>query len=129
MATQLTKFIERYLSKPFEWGSDDCSLFIADWWMDQHGEDPAAMLRGTYCTEHGAHRAVARAGGLDALVGAIASSVGAKRAQEPSDGVFGTVIIAGAVRSAIYVSGAWAIRAPDGVVFSHKAEPVRLWSV
>jgi hypothetical protein len=64
----LAGFIEARRSRPFEWGANDCCLFAADWITLATGKDPASELRGKYSTALEAHRYIAAAGGLVALV-------------------------------------------------------------
>jgi len=49
---------------PFEWGSNDCCLFAADWVHRVTGRDPAAPYRGTYSSGVGAQRIIDQAGGI-----------------------------------------------------------------
>ncbi len=126
MAARLVEFLRRYQDRPFRWGQDDCSLFIADWWMENHGTDPAVHLRGTYDTKEGAHRVVDEAGGILRLVGGLADRVGAPRQSTPVTGNFG-VIEPGVC--AIYVQGFWVARSETGLVFNKEAKVWRVWSL
>ena len=44
---------------PFEWGTHDCALFVADAVLAMTGHDYAADLRGQYSTQAGALRLLA----------------------------------------------------------------------
>ena len=53
-------------SHPFEWGKQDCALFVCDAILAISGHDPAADVRG-YKTDRGAARVVNRLGGMRAI--------------------------------------------------------------
>lgn len=125
----LDDFISRYLDRPFAWGSDDCSLFLADWWIDQHGTDPARHLRGSYATEAEKSALVSKAGGLVALVASCAARVGARRTCAPVDGDFGVVSVDDRQFAGICAGSMWAIRTETGIVFTSGVKVVRAWSV
>ena len=128
MASQLTQFLAPYADCPFQWGLDDCSLFLADWWHYRHGSDPAAHLRGTYTTEAEKAAIVAEAGGLTLLVAALAGTVGAPERIGPAqEGDF--AIIAPGV-GAIYTGNYWVARGEAGLVFVSRAKVWgSVWSV
>lgn len=126
MAARIIEFMQRYTDRPFAWGVDDCSLFIADWWRENHGVDPACELRGTYSTEIEKTRIVENSGGLLKLVAGIAEGVGAKRATSVSTGCF-ALIEPGVC--AIYVQGYWVVRSEIGLTFNREARVIRMWSV
>lgn len=126
MAPRIIEFLDRYKSRPFQWGVDDCSLFIADWWRENHGVDPASELRGTYSSEEQKSEIVADAGGLLKLVTGIADGVGAKRASTPETGCF-ALIEPGVC--AIYAQGYWVVRSDEGLTFSQNARVLRMWSI
>lgn len=54
----LAQFIESRRTTPFEWGKNDCCLFVADALEAITGTDFADDYRGTYTTEIGAYRAL-----------------------------------------------------------------------
>lgn len=123
-------FVERYMASPMQWGVDDCSLFIADWWRENHGSDPAAHLRSTYSTEAEKEAIVSDAGGLLRLVGGIAKAVGAKPARRARVGDFGVIAVGGNAIAAIFAGGGfWAARSNDGVAFTRDARPLRVWTI
>jgi hypothetical protein len=70
------EFIEERRAMTFEWGKQDCCLFVADWVTRLTGVDPAAQWRGKYTNERGAALCMKRNGG-DVL--AFASKVFAKQ--------------------------------------------------
>lgn len=129
MAQELTDFLCEKAEAQFEWGVDDCSLMIADWWRVRHGVDPASHLRGTYSTEAEKIKVVTDAGGLVSLVSSIADRVGAARTAAPMDGDFAVVRVRGRAYCAIRAGGFWAIRGGDGVAFVSEARVVRAWAI
>lgn len=60
--TQLIKFIQHNRDRPFEWGSFDCCLFVADAINLMTGRDIAADFRGRYRSKSGATRALKKYG-------------------------------------------------------------------
>ncbi|GLX86380.1 hypothetical protein tloyanaT_26330 [Thalassotalea loyana] len=55
--------IKQKLHKPFKWGENDCCLIAADLVSAMTGQDPAAAFRGTYDSEVGALKIIAKHGG------------------------------------------------------------------
>ena len=55
---RLTDFVKSKKHVPFEWGVNDCCLFVADMALAITGVDPAATFRGKYESELGAMRAL-----------------------------------------------------------------------
>lgn len=88
---KLADFLARAGATPFSYGSHDCSLWLADWVLDQRGIDGAAALRGRYRTALGCARLVARGGGLVAVVGRCAQTAGLSSAKLPRPGDVGIV--------------------------------------
>lgn len=126
----LRTFLLQYLDKPMQWGVDDCSLILADWWALNHGTDPAAFLRGTYANEDGKRQVVDAAGGLVALVGKVATDAGAERTSAPREGDFGVVRVGEVAYAAICAPGGfWAIRSPTGITFTRDVRLLRAWSL
>jgi hypothetical protein len=75
---RLTNFVKDKKHVPFEWGVNDCCLFVADMTIAITGVDPAATFRGTYKTELGAMKALKKQGFDDVeavLNGAFGSTV------------------------------------------------------
>lgn len=68
----LPVYLAERANAQFEWGSNDCCTFAADWVWRVTGADPMALLRGAYSDEESAARAIAKdAPGLGALVTAL----------------------------------------------------------
>jgi len=122
---RLAAFLQRYVGRPFAWG-DDCGLFLADWWQECHGVDPAADLRGTYNSEQEKIAIVHGRGGILRVVSGYAEAVGAERTRELAPGCFG-VIRPGV--GAIRTSGYWVVRSPAGIAFLKEAVAWRVWSI
>lgn len=129
MASRIEDFISRYIDEPFAWGQSDCALFLADWWKENHGIDPASHLRGTYSTEAGKSDIVSGRGSLVFLVEDICKSIGAIDVLCHSDvksGDFG--IIAPGV-GAIFTGDYWVARSETGLILTQKARVWRVWSI
>lgn len=125
MAQELTDFLARYTDRQFQWGADDCSLFLADWWAYRHGVDPAAHLRGAYATEAEKAEIVRQAGSLVLLVEDLAERVGAKVRTGPAQPGDFAVIAPGV--GAIFTGGYWVARGEAGLSFVSKAKVWRKW--
>lgn len=129
MAQRLDEFIARHVDVPFVWGKADCALFLADWWRENHGTDPASHLRGAYSTEIEKSDIVSRGGSLVLLVDRICTNIGARevfRHSEIKPGDFG--IIAPGV-GAIFTGEYWAARAETGLILTQRARVWRVWSI
>lgn len=61
---RLGVLIEERKVAPFEWGSNDCCLWVADAVLAMTGIDPAHDIRGAYKTARGAASALRMHGGL-----------------------------------------------------------------
>lgn len=59
---QLQEFIKERQSEPFQWGSNDCALFMCDWVKTRTDEDKASEFRGRYKTAMGSLRALKKLG-------------------------------------------------------------------
>ena len=59
---KLTEFVKQRRDVPFEWGTNDCCLFVSDAALAMTGIDPAVDFRGKYKTELGAMRAIKKQG-------------------------------------------------------------------
>ena len=112
----LTTFLRLAAAQPFEFGSWDCAMTLANWVMERTGEDPAPMLRGTYGTEEAWQAIVRREGGLIPLVEALAFGAGLKRVTVPKEGDIGiihlpTVGDAGGIK----IARGWAVKLASGM--------------
>ncbi|GFD85102.1 DUF6950 family protein [Alteromonas sp. KUL150] len=59
---RLTDFVKSKKHTPFEWGVNDCCLFVADMALAITGVDPAATFRGKYKSELGAMKQLKKQG-------------------------------------------------------------------
>lgn len=130
----LTEFLQRESSRPFQWGQNDCSLLLANWWQHVHGVDPAAWLRGTYNTAERKDAVLIANRGLQRLVTRIARSAGASRAHKPDTGDFGLIAHGGRPYGAICTGrvgamACWAVRSETGVAFLTNPRILRAWSI
>lgn len=130
----LTSFLIAKSSRPFEWGRDDCSLMLADWWLRVHGTDPADWLRGAYGTAEQKDAVLLQHRGLQRLVTRIAREAGAMRTASPNTGDFGLIAVGGRPYGAICtgrVTGkaCWAARSETGVTFLTNPRILRAWSI
>ena len=133
-ARALSEFLRKQSGRPFEWGSSDCSLFLADWWRHVHGADPAAHLRGTYSTPEGKDAVLRQHRNLQRLVTAVAAQAGAPRTRAPNTGDFGLIAVAGRPYGAICtgrVAGksCWVARSETGLTFLTNPRILRAWSI
>lgn len=94
-ADPLSQFLNRAADRPFAWGEHDCLLWLADWIVEQTGDDPAAGLRGTYRTLLQAARIVTGAGGMTRLVDSQLRRLRVQRASVPRRGDIAVVSVAG----------------------------------
>lgn len=125
----LSAFLARYAARPFAWGTDDCSLILADWWQANHGgEDPAAHLRGSYGDETSCHALLRREGGLVKVVDGICRAAGAKRTRIVTHGDFGVIRAGGKSVAAIRSGAFWAVR-NEQVAFIGQARLLRAWAI
>ena len=65
----LNATLDEWAALPFIWGSADCARFVAACIKAQTGDDPMTGQRG-YTSETGAHRLMAKVGGLVAYMDA-----------------------------------------------------------
>jgi hypothetical protein len=63
----LHEFVISRARTPFEWGKQDCCMFVADCVQALTGVDPAAAYRGTYTNEQEACAILDRLGGVEAI--------------------------------------------------------------
>ncbi|MET3926645.1 hypothetical protein [Devosia sp. 2618] len=127
-------FFNKALGRTFQWGEEDCSMFLANWWRHVHAVDPARWLRGTYRDAIEADIVVMANRGLQRLVARIASEAGAVRTRAPTFGDFGLVVVGGKPFGAVSCcpmvpSNSWVIRTESGLVMVHKPRMLRTWSI
>lgn len=126
----LDDFLELMAGRGLVWGESDCALALADWVSQATGcADPAEHLRGRYSSAFGAARFIAKAGGLDHLIGECAASAGLKETSAPGRGDIGVLRLGSALFGAICTgSGSWVIQSSAGL-FGVRGSPVIAWEV
>ena len=70
---RISAAVEDWCASPFEWGTSDCLLALADIVKDVAGYDPAAEFRHRYRSARGALMATRRDGGFYGALVRIAS--------------------------------------------------------
>lgn len=126
---QLQAFLVERSARPFTWGTDDCSLFLADWWRFVHGVDPAARVRGTYETEAECHTMLEREGGLLRLASRLANGAGMLSADGSHVGDFGIIGAGGTMIGGICTGSHWAIRNEGGIGMIPPPRILKAWRV
>lgn len=124
--------------RPWAWGRDDCTLWLAPYVAAVSGRDVAAPYLGAYDDEAGAQRILAAAGGLTGLLGRILPGAGmvALPEAEARQGDIGVVpaLLRGDDGSyrrgevTAYCQGGprWLIRTGSGIA-SVRARPIAVW--
>lgn len=113
---RLEDFCERTNATPLIWGQADCSLLVADWAIENGHVDSAVGLRGAYDSEPSCRALLAARGGLLAVMGACAASIGLTPLREPE---FGAVAVIGSERNpdrqwgAIWNGARWLVKWGD----------------
>ncbi len=111
--TKLEAFLIERRNTPFEWGTNDCCLFVADAVKVLTNVDYAASLRG-YTTRFGAARRIYKAGGLSSIVDGLLTPINPALARR------GDVILCETEEGAalgICVGSKFAAAGPNGVLF------------
>lgn len=108
-------FVALSVRKPWGWGRQDCTIWVADWVIARRGIDPAMSFRDRYASAAEAEALIADAGDLIALVrpqmGFAAEVTG------PVDGDVGIILIDGRQTAAIRDGNKWAFRTGAGIGF------------
>lgn len=122
--TRLADFIDSRRDAGFVWGERDCCLFAADAVQTITGNDFAASYRGTYSDALGAHRIIAAAGGVPALVPFEQVDAGyAQRGDVVLLDMYGRDVLA------VHLGHVIAGQGPDGVTFLAPSTALRVWKV
>lgn len=132
---RLEDFCERTNGLPLIWGQSDCSLLIADWAIENGHGDCAGELRLSYDSEASCRALLAGRGGLLAVVGRCAATIGLPVLHEPE---FGAVAVIGSERNpdrqwcAIWNGARWLVKWGD--THSAKwtpfaAKPLGIWRI
>lgn len=117
---RLAAYIESRRFAPFEWGRNDCALFMADGVFEMTGTDGAAQWRG-YATEKQALKLIRKTGGLRGFLGEL-------REVPPKLGQRGHVSLAELegreTLGLIAGNGYWCAPGADGLIFRPQSEIV-----
>lgn len=127
----LDAFTADHLRKPWQPGSVDCLLALADWTVACGYPDPVAHLRGAYDSEDGFQAIIAAHGGVVPLVGDCCSRIGLTRADRPaigSVGVIGSWTDIQRQFGAIFDGKGWRVRFKDAYP-RLSARPLQIWKV
>ena len=118
---QLADYVDRTSGLPWQWGVQDCTIWVADWCVIRWGFDPARRFRGQYCNERGA--LLLTACGLAQRVG---PEIPLRVKDTPGEGDIGIVEIAGRQVAAIRSGRHWSFRTPRGVGMARR-EAIMIW--
>jgi hypothetical protein len=128
---QLASFLDAYAQKPWQPGTVDCCLFLADWAMWLGHDDPATHLRGTYADDAGFESIISAAGGVAPVVAACAARIAGRLVDRPhigSIGVIGSPSISSRQWGAIFDGGRWIVRFRNSVG-QLAARPLAIWDI
>ena len=115
------EYISLTAELPWSWGSQDCTLWVADWCIHRWGFDPARRFRGRYSTGEAA--CLLMACGMITRVGPeIPLNVKA----HADEGDIAVIRIMGKQVAALRSESYWAFRTVDGVGFV-KGRALRIW--
>ena len=129
----IESFLQRASARPWCWGEHDCTLFAADWIMEQRGRDPAAGWRRTYSTVLGCERALSRAGGLEHVWNEALNGIAIAPTNAVRVGDVGLVLrrscdLSWRPTGAVLAPDGWVSLTPDGVLRAD-APLIAGWSV
>lgn len=115
----ISRAIERWCVEPFQWGSGDCLISLADIVREARGYDPAAPFRGRYVTMRGALRVTRVYGGFAGALEEMALQCRWRPLICPRGALVGDIgLLNGAGRSACgvirYYDGFWVGRTERG---------------
>lgn len=124
-APRLEALLRQRWAQPFEWGVNDCWLFVADAILAQTGVDPAAPLRSAYATAMGAGRIVHGIGGLERGV----SSFLGPPLRSPMLACAGDVGLTGSGSLVLCIGERWVGPGARGLVLQPLAAAHKAWRV
>ncbi|MES2034818.1 MAG: hypothetical protein V4466_11620 [Pseudomonadota bacterium] len=131
-AERLASFLARAAMTPFDWGTWDCSLWLADWLVENGYADPAGHLRGRYDTALSCARLLRAEGGLMAVVSDCAMRAALARTYSPGAGAVGVVEAmtndGRALVGALCTGPRWAVLTHGGIMV-WPAAPIIAWEV
>lgn len=134
----ISPFLLALARRPFGFGTTDCALVLADYWIWRgHNYDPAEGLRGTYDDEWSCQRVLEANGGLLRIVARMARDLERPRIVGPDYpiGCVGVVRYGrkgqrsshfGAIRAP---GGRWAIKCSNGLTTARDLRVAAAWEV
>jgi hypothetical protein len=126
-AEQLDALVLARMNEPFEWGRNDCCMFAADAVQACTGIDPAADLRGSYCTERSAAHVLREFGGVASIAAARLGEEIFTSLAQPGD--IGLVRIDGRDSLAVCTGMHWHCPGVYGLVILSGDAVMRAWRI
>ncbi|MFG6083926.1 hypothetical protein ACEUZ9_000161 [Paracoccus litorisediminis] len=117
----LDDYVQRTALLPWEWGVQDCTIWVADWCLLRWGFDPACRFRGRYRSAAGAHHLTACG-----LVVRVGPEIPLPRKPVAGDGDPGVIDITGRQVAAIRSGSHWLFRTPRGVGMARR-DAIAIW--
>ena len=116
---------------PWNPGTVDCCIVLADWAIWLGHPDPAAHLRGAYDSDDGFRSIIDAAGGVVPIVARCVSNIGGVRIARPITGAVGVIGSPHNIQrqwGAIFDGRKWLVRFTNG--FSPMAaSPLAIWKI
>jgi len=134
-ALQLSEFLSEASARPWVWNEWDCCYWLGAWIAERHPDkDLRPTWRGRYRTALGCARAVRAAGGLVAVLQALAVQGGFRRVKRPRPGDVGVIRALDAKGreveiGAIWTGSAWAFLIESGGIRVSAAQAVAVWRI
>ena len=118
IGAELRAHLDEWEARPFVRPATDCCFFVADYVLKRTGVDPAADLRGSYCSALGALRKMRMWGGFETMWRVHMALAGFNITKAPEMGDVGVVRDqSGQMIAAIRIPGAWAAKAERGLLY------------
>lgn len=127
----LSSFIAANNALPWNPGTVDCCIVLADWAVWLCHPDPAPHLRGTYDSDDGFRRIIAEAGGAVPVVKRCIDNIDGNLISEPQLGAVGVI---GSPHNldrqwgAIFDGKRWQVRFSEGFG-PMTARPLAIWKI
>lgn len=120
-APDLGAYVQRTATLPWQWGAQDCTIWVADWCLIRWGIDPAARYRGRYDDEAGALTLISAG-----LLETINPEIPLRRMDDPAEGDIGVIEIMGRQVAAIWSGRHWLFRTPRGIGMTSRSA-IAIW--
>lgn len=115
------EYVQRTAGLPWQWGVQDCTVWVADWCRLRWGIDPAESYRGRYSSETEALALTATG-----LAATVAPHVALRVKDAPDTGDIGVIEVAGRQVAAIWSGAHWLFRTQRGVGMARRAA-IKVW--